>query len=176
MLANHLSLVDPPLIGVILGRKAKFMSKKELFQSRLSSYILSKLYAFPVRREQLDRQALRQAEKTLADGLALIMFPEATRSKNAQLQPAFSGSTLIASRNSVPILPVGITGTEKIRSITGVLHRPRLTINFGSTFRLPPANGKLTKKTLDEFTNLIMNHIAELLPVEYRGNYTGKET
>ena len=175
MVANHLSLVDPPLIGVSLGRKAKFMAKKELFQSRFSSYFISNLGAFPVNREQLDRKALRQAEKTLADGLALVMFPEAARSKNAQLQPAFSGSTLIASRNNVPILPVGIAGTEKIRGIAGLLRRPRLTVNFGPPFRLPSTEGKLTKKNLDEFTNLIMNHIAELLPVEYQGSFTGKE-
>ncbi len=175
VVANHLHLADPPLLLVSLNRKVIFMAKEELFRSRLSRYFISGLGAFPVHRGQLDRQALRQAERILADGLALAMFPEATRSKNAQLQPAFPGSALLAYRTGASILPVGITGTERIKGVTWLLHRPRITVNIGPPFHLPPVNGKLTKMELTEFTNCIMARIAELLPVEYRGNYAGQE-
>ncbi len=107
----------------------------------------------------------------LAGGLALVMFPEGTRSRGGQLRSAFPGSALIALRSDVPILPVAITGTEKIKGATWLLHRPRITVNIGHPFRLPQVNGKLSKTELAELTNLIMGHIAELLPVEYRGNY-----
>jgi len=172
VVVNHLNLADPPLVGVSLGRKAIFMAKEELFRSRFSSYFIGSFGAFPVHREQLDRKALRQAEKVLAEGLVLIMFPESTRSKTAQLQPAFPGSALIALRSGVPIIPVAITGTERIKGVAWILRRPQLTVNIGRPFHLPSVNGKVTKTELAGLTNIIMGHIAELLPTEYRGNYT----
>ncbi len=172
--SNHVNLADPPLVGISLGRKAVFMAKEELFRSKFSSYFISGFGAFPVHRGQLDREALRQADKVLAEGLALVMFPEGRRSRNTQLQPAFPGAALVALRSGVPILPVGITGTGRIKGFAWLLHRPRLIVNFGRPFNLLPADGKLTKTRLTEQANLIMERIAELLPAEYRGNYTGK--
>ncbi len=174
IVANHLHLVDPPLVSVSLRRKAIFMAKEELFRSRFSNYFISSFGAFPVHRGQLDRKSLRQAERVLAEGLALVMFPEATRSKNAQLQPAFPGSALIALHSGVPIVPVAITGTEKIKGLSWILRRPLIKIDFGQPFHLPAVNGRVSKTELTEFTNTIMEHIAELLPVEYRGYYVKK--
>jgi len=171
VVANHLNLADPPLLGVSLGRKAIFMAKEELFRSRLSGYFIHGFGAFPVHRGQLDRKALRQAGQVLAEGLALVMFPEATRSKSVQLQSAFSGSALIALRSDAPILPVGITGTEKIKGVGWFLRRPEITVNIGHPFHLPPASSKLTKVELTKLTNYMMGRIAELLPQEYRGDY-----
>jgi len=175
VVVNHLHLADPAVVAVSLGRKAIFMAKEELFRSRFSSYFIGSFGAFPVYRGQLDRKALRQAEGVLAEGIALVMFPEATRSKSTKLQPAFPGSALIAVRSGTPILPVGITGTEKIKGIAWLLRRPQITVNIGSPFYLPPVNGKLTRTELAELTNYVMGHIAELLPVEYRGIYVSKE-
>jgi len=171
VVANHLNLADPPLLAVSLGRKAIFMAKEELFRFRFSSYFIHGFGAFPVHRGQLDRKALRQAGQVLGEGLALVMFPEATRSKSAQLQPAFSGSALIALRSGVPILPIGITGTERIKGVAWLLHRPEITVNIGHPFHLPPASSKLTKVELTKLTNYMMGRIAELLPPKYRGNY-----
>lgn len=174
VVANHLHLADPPIVSVSLGRKAIFMAKEELFHHGVFGYILRGVGVFPVRRGQLDRQALRQAQQVLAEGLPLVIFPEATRSRQAQLQPAFSGAALIAVRNGVPILPVGITGTEKIRGLAWLLRRPRITVNIGHPFSLPPRSGKLSKTELAELTRFIMKRIAELLPVEYQGEYAGE--
>jgi len=147
------------------------MAKEELFRSRFSSYFVRGFGAFPVHRGRLDKQAFRQADQLLAQGLALVMFPEGKRSKSGQLQPASSGSALIALRSGAPILPVGITGTEKIKGVAWMLRRPVITVNIGHPFRLPPGSSKLTKVELAELTNFIMGRIAELLPPEYRGNY-----
>ncbi len=171
IVANHINLADPPLLGVSLSRKVVFMAKEELFRSRFSGYFVRSFGAFPVHRGKVDREALRQAKRVLADGLALVMFPEATRSNNAQLQSAFPGSALIALRSGVPILPVGITGTEKIEGIAWILRRPVVTVNIGHPFYLPSVNSRLTKVEMAELTNFIMGRIAELLPPEYRGNY-----
>ena len=172
--ANHLNLADPPLLGVSLGRNVIFMAKEELFRSRFSGYFIRNFGAFPIHRGRLDREALRQADEVLARGLALLMFPEGKRSENTQLQPAFPGTALIALRSGIPILPVGITGTEKLKGRAWLLHRPRITVNIGHPFYLPSVSSKLTKMELAECTNLIMEHIAELLPPEYRGNYAVK--
>ena len=175
IVANHLNLADPPLLGVSLNRKVIFMAKKELFRPRVIGYFIGSLGAFPVHRGRLDRQAMRQAYQVLADGLALVMFPEGTRSLNGRLQPALPGPALIAIRSGAPILPVGIVGTEKIKGVTGLLRRPQITVNVGRPFHLPLANSRLTKAELAELTNSIMERIAELLPLEYRGDYGGKE-
>ena len=175
VVANHLNLTDPPLLGISLSRKVKFMAKEELFRSRFSSYFIRSFGAFPVYRKQTDRQAIRQAKQVLAEGLALVMFPEGKRSRSAQLQPALSGSALIAVHSGAPILPVGITGTEKIKGVGWLLHRPRITVNIGHPFYPPPINSKLTKDELARLTSYIMERIAELLPQEYQGNYVKKE-
>ncbi|MFC1897532.1 lysophospholipid acyltransferase family protein [Chloroflexota bacterium] len=176
IVANHISLVDPPLLGVSLGRKVIFMAKKELFHSRVISYFMSILGAFPVHRKQLDRQAIRQAYQVLADGLPLVMFPEGTRSPNNRLLPALPGSALIALRSGAPILPVGIIGTEKIRGLTWLLHRPHIIVKIGHPFYLPQVSSKSAKTDLTELADFIMERIAELLPLEYRGDYGARKS
>ena len=175
VVANHINLADPPLLGISLGRKVIFMAKEELFRPRLVGYFIRSFGAFPVYRKQTDRQAIRQAKQILAEGLVLAMFPEGKRSSNAQLQPALSGSSLIAVHSGTQVLPIGITGTEKINGVGWLLHRPQITVNIGHPFYLTPSNGKLTKSELARLTNYSMERIAELLPQEYRGNYVPKE-
>jgi len=176
VVANHIHAADPPIIGASLGRKVIFMAKEELFRSPFIAYFVRGLGSFPVHRGKLDREAIRQAQQVLADDMALVMFPEASRSRSARLKFALPGSALIAVRGGVPILPVGIFGTEKIKGLSWILRRPRLTVNIGQPFYLPPADSKLTREKLAEHTELIMQRIAELLPPEYRGIYAGKET
>jgi len=175
VVANHLSLADPPLLGVSLGRKVIFMAKEGLFRYRFSSYFIRSLGAFPVYRKQTDIQAIHQAKQVLAEGLVLALFPEGKRSSNTQLQSALSGSALIAVHSGAPILPVGIIGTEKIKGVSWLLHRPQITVNIGHPFYPPSVNGKLTKVELARLTSYIMNRIAKLLPQEYQGNYTREE-
>ncbi len=171
VVSNHLNLADPPIMGCSIKRQAMFMAKEELFLHRIQRYIVRSYGAFPVRRGGMNREALRFAEKWFDRGKVLIVFPEGRRSMEAQISGAFSGSALIAVRNRVPILPVGIYGTEKITGLTWWLRRPRITVNIGRPFNLPSVNGKVTKGQLAEFTHSIMARIAELLPGEYRGQY-----
>ena len=175
VVVNHLNFADPPIIGVSVNRKAMFLAKEELFRPGLSGYIIRHYGAFPVRRGGMNKEAMRKSEQLLKQDMALIMFPEGRRSQNAQLESAFSGAALIAARNGVPILPMGIAGTEKIKGITWWLRRPQITVNIGPTFYLSPVKGKLTRVELTEFTHSIMGHIAELLPIEYRGDYGGQK-
>ena len=175
VVANHLNNADPPILGISLSRKAIFMAKKELFRSKLSSYLIRGVGGFPVHRGRLDREALRRAKHALSKGAVLVIFPEGKRSENAQLQPAFPGSVLIAVRNGTPILPIGIAGTEKFKGLSWLLHRPKIVVNIGRPFSLQPVEGKLTKVELSRLAETMMEHIAELLPQEYRGHYARKK-
>jgi len=175
IVANHLSLADPPIIGTSIHRRMVFLAKEDLFRARVSSYFIRNYGALSLRRGGLNRKTLASAEAWLAQGNALVMFPEGGRSPDRQLQHAFSGSAMLAIRLGVPILPVGISGTEVIKGLGWCRHRPRIGVNIGPVF-MPPADGSKDRETLQTFTDTIMEHIAALLPPEYQGNkYTGKK-
>jgi len=171
VVANHLSLADPPLLSASIPRRIVFMAKQESFSHPIEGPLVRGFRAFPVRRQGLDREALQRAKQVLEEGLALGMFPEGTRSSTAQMQPCLAGASLLALRSGVPILPVGIAGTEKLSSITGLLRRPVIIVNIGEPFNPPHLDGKLTKAQLASATDIIMRRVAELLPESYRGVY-----
>jgi len=146
------------------------MAKEELFRSSVVAYFLNSFGAFPVGKGRQDRKALLKAQQVLADGQALVIFPEGMRSQSRRLKLAFPGAALIASRSGATIIPVGITGTEKMEGMAWLWRRPQITVNIGEAFTLPPLTGRPTKFELSKLTDVIMGHIAEVLPVEYHGH------
>jgi 1-acyl-sn-glycerol-3-phosphate acyltransferase len=172
IVANHLSVGDPVLIGSHMGRQVIFMAKEELFRNRFNAYFVSHFGAFPVCRGASNRQALRLANQILKEGKVLGMFPEGQRSSGSGLIPAFLGSALIAYHNRIPILPIGISGSEQIRGYRWILSRPRVNMNIGQPFYLPNLGGSLNRKQLEELTDVIMKHIVDLLPEVYHGQYS----
>ena len=174
--SNHIELVDSPLLWTSLGRRVYFMAKKELFDSRIISFFMTKFGAFPVSKNRADRQALTKAQQLLADGQALLIYPEGMRSHSRKIKLAFHGAAFISSSSDVPIVPIGVCGTERIRGIGWILRRPRLSIKIGKPFRLPPIEGYKTKARLSKRTDAIMEHITDLLPAEYRGYYNGRDS
>ncbi|MBI2869608.1 MAG: 1-acyl-sn-glycerol-3-phosphate acyltransferase [Chloroflexi bacterium] len=172
VVANHLSLADPPVLGVSLPRTTLFMAKEELFRGGFSRYFVRGFGAFPVSRDRVDRAALKTALDWLARGNALVMFPEGKRSPDHALQPALPGSALIAARSGATVLPVAITGTERVKGKTWWLRRPGITVVIGEPFRLDKCAAG--KGGLEEMTGFMMEHIAALLPAPYRGAYKGR--
>ena len=170
IVSNHMNFIDPPLLSSSLHRKLTFMAKKELFQSWMSRPIVQ-AFSFPVSRGVPNKESLRLAALTLEKGRPLAMFPEGKRSPNAQLIEGFPGSSLIALRAGVPILPIGITGSEKLKNFFHVFRHLHITVNIGKPFMLPKADSVPRKEQLIEATDMIMNRIAELLPPEYKGVY-----
>ncbi len=172
---NHIHLFDSPLLWVTLGSRAKFMAKEEMFNSRITGYIMHTCGAFPVAKGRLDMKAFRRAMRTISRGQSLVIFPEGMRSKNKRLKLAFPGAALIATRSGAPIIPVVITGTENLRGIKWLWRRHRISVHMGPSFMLPPVEGRLTKYKLAKLTDIIMESIAHLLPEEYHGQYKPRE-
>jgi 1-acyl-sn-glycerol-3-phosphate acyltransferase len=171
VVANHLSVADPVLIGASAGRKIIFMAKEELFQNFFVTYIVRHFGAFPVYRGSTNLAALREARSVLRSGKLLGMFPEGRRSTSAVLKQAYAGSAFIARQNNVRILPVAVSGSEKVRGFGWMWARPRITLKIGQPFSLPATADKPGREQLTEDTRLIMQRISELLPESYRGEY-----
>ncbi len=172
IVSNHLHIADPPVVAASIPLKSVFMAKGDLWDNRWSRYWVENFGAFPVKRSGFDRDAIRLAEEWLGKGVSLIMFPEGGRSKTAQLKEALPGAALIAQRAGVPIVPVAVTGTEKLRNLWWCfLHHPKITVTIGRPFNLPPAQGKTSHEQRQEMIDYIMRRIAALLPPEYRGIY-----
>lgn len=170
LVANHLNLVDPPVLGAILPRRIVFMAKEELFRTPVIGSVVSWYGAFPVKRGQADRQALRTAVAILEKGGVVGMFPEGTRSKTGKMNEAHPGAALLAVLGSAPVLPIAITGTDRLRSVRALFTRPKITIRIGKPFTIDRHRGG--KGSLEGATVAMMARVAILLPEERRGFYT----
>ncbi len=167
IVANHLAWTDIPLIPAYLPGKVVYMAKEELFFGRFG-WLVRLLGAFPVKRGEGDRQALRAADEQLKQGKVLIIFPEGTRSKTRTLAKAHSGMGMIALRSGAPVVPVAIWGSENVLKKFGA----RVTISYGEPIALKPKGAKVTREDIDEATEKVMRNIAAMLPPEYRGVYS----
>ncbi len=169
LVSNHLSMIDPPLLGALLPRRIAFMAKEEAFRHWLMGPVVTWYGAFAVKRGQADRQALRTATEVLKKGSVVGMFPEGTRSKSGSLNRAYSGSALVALMAKAPVLPVAVTGTDRIKGPLSLLTRPTITLRVGKPLTLERGEGD--KGDLDLLTGAMMGRIAELLPESRRGFY-----
>jgi 1-acyl-sn-glycerol-3-phosphate acyltransferase len=176
VVANHIHLVDGILLELSFPRWINFMAKQELFRYPFISVVTRWAQAISVHRKGTfkdKREAVEQAREILSQGLILGMFPEGKRNHDGRLLAAKSGSAVIASRADVALLPVGISGTERLKGISWLWRRPGIVINIGQPFKLPSVDGRLTKSQMRLLTDLIMHGIAVLLPAENRGVYGG---
>jgi len=112
--SNHLSYFDPIVLGLLTPRKINFMAKEELFENFLFRLLITKLGAFPVKRERVDKTVYQKALDLLKKGELLVLFPEGTRSWEGKLGRLQQGTARIALRANVPLVPVIIRGTEKV--------------------------------------------------------------
>jgi 1-acyl-sn-glycerol-3-phosphate acyltransferase len=168
---NHIAWIDIPLASISVPRVTHYMAKIELFNQPVLGGIMRWLGAFPVRRGEGDRESLRVAERLLAKGDVLAIFPEGHRS-GGHLITAHPGASLIALRTGAPVVPVAISGSERVfKGFRYGPWAPTVTVSYGKPFHLEAAGTRRTREDLARNTDAIMYHIAALLPPAYRGEY-----
>lgn len=108
--SNHISNLDPVIVGITSPIDIQFMAKEELFKYKWIGWILKNVNAFPVKRGFRDRNALRKGLKVLEEKHVLGLFPEGTRSKDGQLKKGLAGAGFFALRSQAPVVPCAIVG------------------------------------------------------------------
>lgn len=159
--ANHFDGRDPPALGaaVPVSRPVRFMAKAELFQNRLFGAIMRGVGAFPVKRGQPDRAALRTALDLLAAGEVFGIFPEGTRNRTGKLGKAEPGVAYIAARANCPVIPVAIISTYRLFS--------PLIVRIGKPIDMRMhREGRLTSESMERLAAEIMGSIASLMSGE----------
>jgi len=178
VVANHVHVIDGELLLFGVSRWIIYIAKEPLFHYPILGSLLRWAQALVVYRQGTlneTRELLKQAEQTLNKGSVIGIFPEGKRSHQGKLQAGKPGLALLASRMHIPILPVGISGTDKIHGISWLWKRPHIVINIGKPFYLPQPNGRVTKLQRKALSDLMMQKIAALLPPEYQGVYAKRE-
>lgn len=158
--SNHINWIDPVVVTCSFPRtiRVHFMAKAELFRNPFIAYFLRKGGAYPVNRQIADHSAIRRSFQLLKDSQVVGMFPEGTRSKLGQLQKALHGAALIASRDCVPIVAVGIEGSYRAGT--------PLIVRIGRPFRLKRLEYECReqkKEILEQMSIIIMDNIRSLL-------------
>lgn len=174
IVGNHLSFLDPPLVGAYLPRDVTFMSKAENFEGHpVFNWVVRNYGAFPVRRGEADIGAIRQALRVLKEGGALFIAPEGTRSQNGALGEPHEGVALIASRSGAPILPIGISGVEHFVEHVRHWQPTHARLAIGKPFYLADTSRKPGRAALQAMSNAVMEQLAAQLPSAYRGRFDG---
>ncbi|MFB1050479.1 lysophospholipid acyltransferase family protein [Paraliobacillus sp. JSM ZJ581] len=150
--SNHISNLDPPVVGITCPRDIYFMAKEELFKNKFLGGLLLKLHAFPIKRGMKDRDALRSALAILKDGKTLGLFPEGTRSKTGEIGKGLSGVGFFALRSEATVIPCAIIGPYQ--------KGKRLKVVYGKEIAMDDLRENKVKAS--EVTNVIMENIKQL--------------
>lgn len=110
----HRSNMDTPIVAICTRRRLRYMGKDSLWRTSAFGWLLSALGGFPVSRDIADREALERCIDVLRGGEPLVLFPEGERKGGPIVQPLKDGAAYIALRAGVPIVPVGIGGSERV--------------------------------------------------------------
>ena len=171
---NHVSLFDPPLAGAFWPEQLEIIGASDVFEKPGQGQLLRAYGVIPVHRGDYDRSLFTQITSILKAGYPMLIAPEGGRSHVTAMRRALPGIAYIVEKAKVPVVPVGIVGTTEDfwnRATHG--DRPSLEMNIGKPITLPEitVKGKARHEARQENTDLVMNHLAGLLPEEYRGVY-----
>lgn len=151
--SNHISNLDPPVVGMTAPRDIYFMAKEELFHVPVLKKILPRIQVFPIKRGMKDRNALRKGLEILGEGKVLGLFPEGTRSKTGELGQGLSGAGFFAARSEAYIVPCAIIGPYKPFR--------RLKVVYGKPLDMDEYRKR--KAPAKEVTDVIMEEIRLLM-------------
>lgn len=171
---NHISIYDPALAVALWPEMIEFMGASEIWGKPGQGQLAWLYYGIKIHRGEYDRVVFDKALSVLDAGRPLLMSPEGGRSHATALRRAKPGLAFILERAHVPVVPVGIVGTTDdflARALRG--QRPLLEMRIGRPLWLPPVTGKgeQRRESRQHNADLVMAHIADLLPEHYRGVY-----
>ena len=161
----HRSYLDTPFAGTVRWRRMRFMGKDSMWNSPTFGWIFSALGSFPVTRGSADREALKRAIAVLQSGDPLVLFPEGERKQGPIVEPLFDGAVYIAIKAGVPIVPVGIGGSERVMPKKSKFVYPRkVHVEIGPPIPVPvaPDGGRLPRTVYKEQTELLHSEMQRL--------------
>lgn len=170
--SNHASFLDPPFVGSPLKRACSFLARDTLFRFRFSRWLLTRWQAIPVDRTGSSPTGLKNILSALQQNRAVVLFPEGTRTRDGQLQPARSGIGLLVVKSGAPVVPVRIWGTREAYGRDVKFPKPkRVTIKYGNVLRFDAliaetktAPKDRVKEIYQQVADEIMAAIAKLEP------------
>jgi len=133
--SNHISYFDPPAVSVTLPREVHFVAKDSLFKLWWLGPVIRFYNAFPIKRGVFDREAMGNALSLLQAGKSVLIFPEGGRVAGGELGEARSGVGFLAIRSGVPVVPVYVEGTNRLKDC--FLRRTRVRVTHGKPIRIP---------------------------------------
>lgn len=162
---NHRSNLDSPAVALVTRRRMRFMGKESLWKRKWSAWYFTAAGGFPVERATADRAALSACLEVLERGEPLVLFPEGTRQSGPVITEMFDGPAWLASRAQVPILPVGIGGSETMMGKGAKFPRPqKLAVVIGEPIP-PPApgpKGRVPRRAVSETTATLRAELQRL--------------
>ena len=171
---NHVSIFDPPLAAAFWPEVLEIIGAVDVFSKPGQGQILKLYGVVPVHRGDYDRALMDWILRVIRSGKPLLIAPEGGRSHVTAMQRAKPGIAYIVEETRVPVVPVGLVGTTDDfwkRARRG--EKPNLEMRIGKPFQLPPIEerGAARHEARQRNTDLVMSHLAGLLPEEYRGAY-----
>lgn len=175
IITNHLSSMDPPLIVNLMPIRLRMTGMAAMSHRKdfFIGWLMDRGGAVWVRRGESDRAALRAALDVLDSGRPLGVAPEGTRSRTGGLIEGKTGTTFLALKAQVPILPVAFAGSDQVFPSLRRLRRATVQARVAPAFALPSAGDGSRREHVQYCTDLIMARLASMLPEKYRGVYTG---
>ncbi len=170
LVMNHIHMLDSPAAMVAVPWQVRILAARKWARHPLGLF-LRLVGATFINRGEVDRRALRWALEALRQGQVFGIAPEGTRSKNHQLQAARGGVAYLAYASGAPMLPVTVTGVERIFSSWLRLRRAHVCVTIGPVFKLPELDHRPKADELLELADGVMYRLADQLPPEYRGVY-----
>jgi len=151
---SHRSTLDIPVAAATTRRRMMYMGKDSMWKIKPIGVLLTALGSFPVTRGSADLEALKRCIAVLERGDPFVLFPEGTRHHGRVIEPLFDGAAFIAYKTGVPIIPVGIAGSEEIWPPGTKLPRPRKCVAVvGDAIYPKDLNGaRATREMMSEFT------------------------
>ncbi len=169
---NHLHYVDPTLVMLALPLRHITVLIGEKWAESWPVRLLVKMDGgIYVNRGEADRAAIARCLAVLRGGGVLGLAPEGTRSRTGVMQRGKPGVAYIATKANVPILPVGISGQEKVGAEWRRFRRPRIVVRVGEPFLLPQVRGRNRSEQLQTLSDEVMCRIAALVREDLRGAY-----